>query len=513
MATRRTVDLLPEIFRTQTNRQFFNATLDQLTQEAVIKRTQGYVGRRVGPGVNPADNYVTEPTATRSDYQLEPGVVFLKPETNTVEDVITYPGIIDALNIKGADTTRQDALFQSEYYAWDPFCDLDKFTNYSQYYWLPQGPDSVDVFGTPIALTDSWDITRGETAYTFSDLAGNNPVLTLVRGGNYEFVVNQPGFNFWIQAAPGVEGRMPATPNISSRDVLGVVNNGESQGTVTFNVPLKTAQDFYYTLTNIGTVDLLTDLKFNQLNNVYVSEFLAQYPEGIDGITNLNGRTVIFTNTTADAEAGGWQVTTQFDPLPRDNADNGLVGSFDTTTFDQTTNIDSQAQRYSIWQIQYINDLSGNPFMQLTSIQTIANFSKFTINFGTVYASTQWYKDAEGYFQQVPLLTAVLDDLFYQDSENPALYGRIKLVDPGEELFINLDDIIGSKNYTSPNGVVFTNGLKVQFRGPVEPARYQNLEYYVEGVGTGPGVDARVGFVDGEAYFGAAHIYLSLIHI
>lgn len=507
MATRRTVDLLPEIFRTQTNKQFLGATLDQLTQEPVIKRTQGYVGRRVGPGVNPADNYVTEPTAARSNYQLEPGVAFLKPETNTVLDAITYPGMIDALNLQGADTTRQDALFQSEYYAWDPFCDLDKFTNYSQYYWLPQGPDSVDIFGTPIALTDSWDITRSETAYTFSDIAGNNPVLTLVRGGNYEFVVNQPGFNFWIQAAPGISGTMPATPNISSRDVFGVVNNGESQGTVTFNVPLKTAQDFYYSLTNIGTVDLLTGLKFNQLNNVYVSEFLSQYPDGIDGITNLNGRTVIFTNTIVDPADGGWQITTQFDPLPRDNDDNGLVGSFDTTTFDQTTNIDLQSQRYSIWQIQYINDLDGNPFMQLTSIQTIANFSKFTINFGTEYASTQWYKDAEGYFQEIPLLTAVLDTLYYQDSTNPDLFGRIKLVDPGEELFINVDEIVGAKNYTSPNGVVFTNGLKVQFRGPVEPARYQNLEYYVEGVGTGPGEELRVGFIDGEAYFGPYHIY------
>ena len=97
MATRRTVDLLPEIFRTSTNRQFLSATLDQLTQEPVIKRTQGYVGRRVGPGVNPADNYVVEPTASRTNYQLEPAVAFLKPQTNTVVDAITYPGIIDAL--------------------------------------------------------------------------------------------------------------------------------------------------------------------------------------------------------------------------------------------------------------------------------------------------------------------------------------------------------------------------------------------------------------------------------
>ena len=507
MATRRTVDLLPEIFRTQTNKQFLGATLDQLTQEPNFKRTQGYVGRRVGSGVNPADSYVNEPTAVRSDYQLEPGVVFLKPDTSTVFDAITYPGMIDALALNGAATTRQDALFQSEYYAWDPFCDLDKFTNYSQYYWLPQGPDSVDVFGTSVALTDAWEITRGETGYTFSDLAGNNPVLTLVRGGNYEFVVNQPGFNFYIQAAAGVNGVMPATPNISSRDVLGVVNNGEEQGTVTFNVPLKTAQDFYYGLMNIGTVDLVTDLKYNQLNNVYVSEFLSQYPDGIDGITNLDGRTVIFTNTTDDATDGGWQVTTQFDPLPRDNADNGMVGSFDTTTFDQTTDITSQAQRYSIWQIQYIYDLAGNAFMQVSSVQTVANLSKFKINFGTVFASTQWYKDAEGYFETIPLLTAVLDDLFYQDSVNPALFGRIKLVDPGDELYIRVDDIVGSKNYTSPNGVVFTNGLKVQFRGLVEPAQFQNLEYYVEGVGTGPGLAARVGFVDGEAYFGAFHVH------
>ena len=509
MATSRTVDLLPEIFRTDTNKKFFSATLDQLTQEPNFKRAQGYAGRRVGPGVNSADHYLVEPSATRSDYQLEPGVVFLKPDTTTAVDAITYPGMIDALNLRGADTTKEDFLFESEYYAWDPFCDLDKFTNYSQYYWLSGGPDSVNVAGTSIPLTDSWDITRTTDAYQFSQEIGNNPVITLVRGGNYEFNVNQTGFNFWIQASPGVNGRMPATPNISSRDVFGVTNNGEDQGTVTFNVPLSTAQDFYYTLTSIGSVDLITGLKFNQLNNIYVSEFLSQYPTGIDGITNLNGRTIVFTNTIADAQDGGWQVTTQFDPLLGIPDNTGLLGSFDTTTFDQTTNIDSQSQRYSVWQIQYINDEDGNPYMRLSSIQQIPNLNKFTIKFGTVYASTNWYKDASGYFEQIPLLTAVLDTLWYQDSVNPAIYGQIKLINPGQELVIDIDEIIGAKNYTSPNGVIFTNGLKVQFRGPVEPARYQNLEYYVEGVGTGPGIESRVGFIDGEAYFGSFHVYQS----
>jgi hypothetical protein len=234
---------------------------------------------------------------------------------------------------------------------------------------------------------------------------------------------------------------------------------------------------------------------------------LAANPDGIDGITNLNNRTVVFTNTTQDAEAGGWQINTQFDPLAQVSTNNGLIGSYDTTLFDQTTDITSQAQRYSVWQIQYILDDDGNPYMQLNSVLAVPNLSKFRIVFGAQWSSTQWYKNSSGYFEQIPLLTAVLDTVYYQDSSDPALFGRIRLIDPEQVDTLDIDEIIGAKNYTSPNGVVFTNGLKVQFRGTINPSRYQNLEYYVEGVGTGPGIDARVGFVDGEAYFGAFHVY------
>jgi hypothetical protein len=507
---RRTVDLLPEIFRTQTNKQFLGATLDQLTQEPNIKRTQGYVGRRVGPGVNPADNYVVEPTARRSDYQLEPGVVFFKPDTDRVEDLITYPGMIDALDLQGANTQRQDRLFSSQYYSWDPFCDLDKFTNYSQYYWLPEGPNSVDVSTAFVPSSDGWEITRRDTqgvdGYQFSDVAGLNPIITLVRGGNYTFAVNQAGHGFWIQAARGVNGTMPATPNISSRDVLGVINNGEDLGTVTFNVPSRTAQDFYINLNDIGGVDLLTNLKFNQLNNVFVNQFLIDNPNGIDGITNLEGRTVVFTNTTIDPEAGGWQVTTQFDPLSALPDNNGLTGSFDTTLFDETVDIVDPSIRYSIWQITYQGD-PANPYMRLNPVQSVTELDRFRIQFGAQWASTSWYKNASGVFEQVPLITATLDTLWYQDGTNPEIFGQIRLVDQSEDNPIDINEIIGAKDYTAPNGVVFTNGLKVQFRGPTVPAGYQNLEYYVEGVGTGPGIDARVGFVDGEAYFGPWHEY------
>ena len=492
MATTRTVDFLPPIFQTSTNRQFLAATLDQLVQEPEFQKTQGYVGRRVGPGVNPNDYYVVEPTADRANYQLEPGVVSLVPDTGTIADAITYPGITDALARQGAFTDNAARLYTSDYYSWDPFINFDKFSNYSQYYWLPGGPQSVIVSATVIPTTETFDVTRTDTAYEFSTISGDNPVLTLVRGGNYKFSVNQAPNQFWIQAEPGVNGRLPYAPNISSRDVFGVTNNGEDSGIVNFDVPQKNAQQFYYNLPLIGTVptpgqvDLLTTtLQFDQVNNILLSVFLEQNPMGIDGITDLNGRTIVFTNPITDPQDGGWVVTTQFDPLLQVPSQNALPGSYDSLPYDQTTPILDVNTRYSVWLIQYQYTTSGDVILNLTSITQCPNLSKFTVMFGDQWSSTQWYRNASGYFQQIPLLTAVQDLLWYQDGTNPDIFGQIRLVNQTNSESINVvTDILGKKTYTSPNGVVFTNNLKITFEGTVVPSSYQGQTYYVAGVGT-----------------------------
>jgi hypothetical protein len=132
MATVRSVDFLPEIFQTDANKQFLAATLDQLIQEPQFKKTQGFIGRSVGPGVNPNDRYVIEPTKTRADYQLEPGVISLKPDTDQVRDAITYPGMNNAVGYQGGNEGRPDQLYSSEYYSWDPLVDFDSFVNFSQ---------------------------------------------------------------------------------------------------------------------------------------------------------------------------------------------------------------------------------------------------------------------------------------------------------------------------------------------------------------------------------------------
>ena len=61
MATRiRTLDFLPEIFKTTTNSQFLVATLDQLVAQPNTQKIQGYIGSKFGYGVNANDYYVLE---------------------------------------------------------------------------------------------------------------------------------------------------------------------------------------------------------------------------------------------------------------------------------------------------------------------------------------------------------------------------------------------------------------------------------------------------------------------
>jgi hypothetical protein len=579
MARTRSVDFLPQIFQTPVNKQFLGATLDTLVQEPKFKKTQGFIGRTVGPGVNPNDSYVIEPSESRQEYQLEPGVIILEPDTNKVKDAITYPGINDAIGFQGGDQTRPDLLYRNEYYTWDPFINYDAFINFSQYFWLPNGPDVVEVGATGVPTSYNFTVTRENGVYTFSGQTGNNPTIDLVRGGSYTFQVAQnaketenfrvtnqgttsyqidfqsnptltlargntyvfnlnlngaypfwiktqqslgtgdaynsgvsrngsefglvtfvvpqdapdtlyyvsqnqtnlrgtinivnstpgTGPGFWIQTNPGVSGKNPNTPNISSREVYGVSNNGEDLGTVIFEVPSKTAQEFYYNLTDVGPIDLLTDLQFNQINNQQLEQFVSQYG-GIDGITYLNNRTLVFTNTVIDAEGGGWLETTLFDPLARLDSNNNLLGSYDSLEFDQDTVV-PVGDRYQVWQINIVNR-QGIDYISLAKVANVNVNEKFTVLYGNVYSNTSWYKAGSGYFSQIPLLTATLDTLYYQDGTDPEMFGRIRLLEQTQADTIYIDQVIGQKNYTSPNGVQFTNGLKVKFTGLVEPASY-----------------------------------------
>jgi len=289
------------------------------------------------------------------------------------------------------------------------------------------------------------------------------------RGGSYTFRVGQSGNPFWIQTEIGTTGFRLNQANISSREILGVVNNGDDDGIITFNVPQKTAQDFYINMPKVDNVDLATSLQYKELNNQLLSTILNKFG-GIDGQRNLADKTVIFL----DVESGGWETGGVFD---KDGApyDNGIYDEGYEPTDDE---------KYGIWRVF----LEGNPEDPIVTFRPLADIptnEKVLVREGTANGNKEFYKSTSGFLEEIPVITAILDTLVYQDGTDGERYGTIKIVEP--QAISNIDvetDILGKVNYTSPENVVFTNGLKVKFDEGVTPAEYAGNSYYVEGVGT-----------------------------
>lgn len=459
MPVTKTIDFLPAVFQTETNRKFLNATMDQLIAEPKLNRISGYVGRKFASTYKSSDSYLREPTADRANYQLEPGIVVKNKTTGEVDFHVTYPEVLQKLQYYGVDTTNQDPLWTSEYYTYNPHIDFDKFINFNQYYWLPNGPDAVDVYAGDVDLEKTYVVTSdiSNSAYNISGFFSTpNPDIILARGGTYEFAVNQPGRKFWIQCAPGLSGKQTVLSNLSSREILGVTNNGIETGTVTFVVPEKTAQDFFVNLPKVRDVDLATNLKYSYLQGAMLSDLIRDHG-GIDGQYTesiLLGKYLIFNQTYYDDS--DW-------------------------TYDGA--VVPPAQRYGVWRIELI-EMSGDYQFDLQFVERIPVNNKVTVKTGDVNGGTDWYIDTNGEPAPVPIITANMDTLYYQDSEDSSLVGVIHLVEPNNSVIDVETEILGKTNYVSPNGVSFSNGLKIVFDASVTPTSYQNKEFYVEGIGT-----------------------------
>ena len=373
MALINTINFLPEAFRSDTNRRFLNATLDQLVTDAANVPINGYIGRAFAPTYKLGDNYVPESTQNRANYQLEPSVVVKDDSGNIILNSV-YLDLLQSINNNGGLTNNQQRLFKSTNYGYDGRFDYDKFVNYSQYYWIPGGPDSVTVTSGATPLIGDYTVTRNTSVegYTFSTTGGYaNPQLTLARGGTYTFRINQPGFNFWIQSKPGVTGIDPDIATVNTRQVIGVTNNGEDSGVITFNVPLDTAQDFYSAMPIQATVNAAVTFAYKDIQGKQVSRFLAEHPDGIDGITNqLQDKTIVFVGNQLDDES--WTSDGQFDY--------DLLDQFALDTSGFYPGIVAETVRPSSWKINLVPLPDGDELIVLLPVTTVNPLQKVFVD-------------------------------------------------------------------------------------------------------------------------------------
>jgi len=76
------------------------------------------------------------------------------------------------------------------------------------------------------------------------------------------------------------------------------------------------------------------------------------------------------------------------------------------------------------------------------------------------------------------------EQLFYQSDKNINRVGIFRIASVTSNSVLDVEkDILGKKNYTSSNGIVFSNGLRVRFIGNTTPEQYTQSSWFVEGVG------------------------------
>ena len=469
MAVIKSIQFLPDIFQTDTNKKFLNATIDQLISEPNLKKIKGYIGRKLSPSYKKSDSYIEEGSATRQNYQLEPSIIIKNPITDTIDFATTYSDIVNKIKYYGGLSQNHNRLFDNEYYTYDPKIDLDKFVNFSQYYWLENGPDAVTITALGVPLTETFTVTYDSTkkAYYFTGYNNTpNPTITLARGGTYYFDVNELGNNFYIQSKPGPTGTDPALPNLDTRSVLGVSDNGKDVGLVRFNVPTESAQIQWTSMSIAGKVDFATNLSYQQVHGSTVEEINSL--GGLDGFSvSLATKQIVFINNEL--------IDDTFWTAPIIDVIDGIayIGSDTVIPF---------SGRNDVYQINIITDDTGIERVVLTPAVTVTDEQKVIVKSGVTNVGKEFYS-RQGLLNKVPLITAPLSTLFYQNaSENDAV-GGIQIIDPAATAIDPELEIIGKINYTSPAGVQFTNGLKIAFDSSVSAA-YANKTYYVEGVGT-----------------------------
>lgn len=210
------INKLPAILQTTATKNFFESTVDQLFSKANVENIQGFIGSPRGRDVGAQGAYLQEVTATKRFYGLSPTVNTLNPESGDSENLIFYDELIDILDTYGVDVRNHNKIFSENYAGFLPPIDIDKFVNYPEYYWYPEGPSAIEVSGTLESPIDVDDVLGSANFQPPGGLPFRNGMIVKFVG---EFVIPQTrvGIEYIVQGVGKSIFFVPKVDNFSTR--------------------------------------------------------------------------------------------------------------------------------------------------------------------------------------------------------------------------------------------------------------------------------------------------------
>ena len=292
-------ELLPKYYRTDANKKFLQATIDQLIQPGTVKKVNGYIGRKNSKSTTGKDIFIKSPNDARQNYQLEPGLVIRDSLENTTffKD---YQDYINQLGVFGANTKTHPRLNKQEFYSWDPHIDWDKFVNFQQYYWLPYGPDTIKISGAQQNIVSTYKVkikpeADNNTYLFFPTGFTENPSIKLYRGQTYRFEIDSLGNPFSIKTK--------RTDGNKDRYVIpGITGQAVEQGVIEFSVPYNSPNLLFYVSendVNLGGVFEILSIDQNTIFDL-TTDLLGKKTFTLpDGTSLSNGMKVEFVGNVS----------------------------------------------------------------------------------------------------------------------------------------------------------------------------------------------------------------------
>ena len=261
-------DLLPKFYRSDANKKFLQATIDQLIQPGTVKKINGYIGRQNSKSTTGSDIFIEAADTVRQNYQLEPGLVINDTLGNTTffKD---YQDYINQLNVFGGNVSNHARVNKQEFYSWDPHINWDKFVNFQNYYWLPYGPDVIRLSGQQQGIVSTYRVeiqaeSDNNTYLFFPTGLEQNPTLQLYRGQTYRFEISSPGNPFSIKTKR-------TAGSFDRYEDAGITGQAVENGVIEFTISQNSPDVLYYVSendVNLGGVLQILSIDENTVLNV-----------------------------------------------------------------------------------------------------------------------------------------------------------------------------------------------------------------------------------------------------
>jgi hypothetical protein len=440
---RNSSDLLPRYYRTNSNKKFLQATVDQLIQPGTVKKVNGYIGRQTAKAVKPNDVYVKAIDQTRQDYQFEPAALIQDYLGNTTffKDYIDH---INSITVNDSNAKNHSRLNKQEFYSWNPHIDWDKFVNYQQYYWLPFGPELITVYGQELDVTSTYTVKgvdeEDNVAYLFTPNGlTRNPTLNLYRGRTYVFDIDAEGQPFSIKSV-----RKSGTVDRYTDGVEGVA---VEKGQITFTVPMDAPSVLFYVSENAvdtgGVFHIFDILENTQINleEDLLGKKSYTIPNGEGAKVNIsNGMKLEFGGqvTPEKYATGAWYVegvgtaikltserdleirstysideTIMFDDVPFDQLPFSETGTYpvakDYITINRSSPDTNPWSRYNRWFHKDVIELSASVNYTLLNLDQTARATRPIIEFNSGIKLYNYGYKAK---QNVDLVDSFTNDVF-----------------------------------------------------------------------------------------------------